>query len=318
MATRLKELIVTIDYESQRWGDSDPFTVILNGRMVDGDEETDITLKGPTDGDHPQQHLTYRFYGQKTLYRGNPQFRYSTFVHQAPHSRAGIIKYLTNAPNIGSTFARKLWDLYRGEAVKMLRTQPEACAAAIDRLGVDSAIEASQWLDREKALEDCTIEIVDLLEGHGFPKGLVKQAIKEWGNLAATIIKKNPYLLMNLRGAGFKRCDALYLELGYPPERLKRQALCAWYHLAQNTEGDTWYFRTQVEVGLNGSIGGAKVRSDDAIELAVRSGIVSLIRTKELQGEPHWDGSYCWMAQGTKARNEMKLALYIVEALEEE
>lgn len=318
MAKRLKEICVTVDFESQRWGTSEPYTVILNGHYADDEVGDEITLKGPTDGDHPQQHLTYRFYGTMSSYRGQPQFRYTTFVHQAPHSRAGVIKYLTNAPHIGLTFARKLWDLYKGDAVRMLRTQPEACANAVDRLGVNAAKEAAEWLEREKALEDCTIELVDLLEGHGLPKSIVKNAIKEWGNLAATLIRKNPYILMQLRGAGFKRCDALYLELGHPPERLKRQALCAWYHLASNTEGDTWYYRTVVEVGLNGSIGGAKVRSDKAIELANRGGIIATIRTNGPDGDPHWDGTSEWMADARKARNEAKLAMYIVEALQEE
>jgi len=317
MAKRLKEIAVTIDYESQRWGTSDPYTVILNGHIADDEVGEEITLKGPTDGNHPQQHLTYRFYGSMTSYRGQPQFKYTTFVHQAPHSRAGVIKYLTNAPGIGLAFARKLWDLYKGDAVRILRTDPAAAAQAVDRLGVESAMKAAEWLDREKALEDCTIELVDLLEGHGLPKGIVKQAILKWGNLAANLIRKNPYIMMQLRGAGFKRCDALYLELDYPPERLKRQALCAWYHLASNTDGDTWYPRTVVEVGLNGAIGGAKVRSDRAIELADRAGVIAITRTDGVNGAPHWDGSFEWMADAKKARNEAKLAMYIVEALEE-
>lgn len=317
VAKRLKELTVTIDYETHRFGTGEPFTVILDGHIADDEAGEEITLKGPTEDGHPQQHLTYRFYGQKTHYKGKPQFKYTTFVHQAPHSRSGIIKYLTNAPHIGNVIARRLWDIYKGDAVRMLRTQPEQVAAETPRLSEDAAIEAAAWLEREKALEDCTIEIVDLLEGHGPPRGVVKQAIKEWGNLAATIIRKNPYVMMRFRGVGFKRCDALYLELGGDPAKLKRQALCAWYHLAANTEGDTWFYRTVVEVGLNGAIGGAKVRSDQAITLANRASLISTIRTDDLHGIPDWDGSHHWMAEGRKARNELKLATYVCEALEE-
>ena len=314
MAKRLKEITVTIDYETQRWGDSDPYTVVLRGHLNDPDQ-TEISLKGPTDGEHPQQHLTYLFYGQNQNYRGNPQFRYNTFVHQQPHSRAGIITYLAKAPGIGSAISRRLWDKFKGDAVKILREQPEVAAAACERLSDNAAFEAAEWLDREKTLEDCTIDLVGLIEGHVLPKSLGMGEIKRWGNQATGIIRQNPYRLMQFRGVGFKRCDALYLELGGDPARLKRQALCAWYHIASNSDGDTWFYKQQVIVGLTGAIGGAKVQAERAIELSNRAGIVSVIRTEGVDGDPHWDGDTVWMAEGKKSRNESRLASYVVEAL---
>jgi hypothetical protein len=314
MASRLKEICVTVDCETQRWGDSDPYTVVLRGHLAD-DPDVEVSLKGPTDGEHPQQHLTYLFYGSQTLYRGNPQFKFQTFVHRQPHSRSGIITYLAKAPGIGSQLARRLWDLYKSDAVRMLRTEPEAVAEACERLGLVKAIDASQWLEHEVALENCTIDLVGLLEGHGIPKTVVKAAVKEWGNLAAAIIRQNPYRLMQFRGVGFKKSDALYLALDKDPARLKRQALCAWYHVASNSEGDTWYYKQQVVVGISGAIGGSKAKPERAIELANRAGILSTVRTDGVSGGMDWDGDAAWMADGRKARNELLLADYIVEAL---
>lgn len=324
MAKRLEEITATVTRERHRFGQSEPFTVVLDATTVNGDgREHAVALKGQTDDGGPQQHLTYRFYGSWSTYhnqrtgQSERQFKFQTFVQASPHGRAGVVKYLSNAPNIGRVLAGRLWDKFRGQAVKILREEPDIAAAACERLSAEGAAEASEWLKREQALEDCSIEIVDLLEGHGFPKATVKAAIKEWGNRAAQVIKASPYMLMRLRGCGFKRCDALYLELGHAPQRLKRQALCAWHHLASNTEGHTWFFEGVVQAGLAGAIAGADVRASAAMELACRAGILAMTRTDGPHGEPDWDGDTLWLAEGKKARNETRLAAYVVEAMAE-
>jgi hypothetical protein len=327
MGTRLQELTAMVTFERHRFGQAEPFTVVLEAAAVDGGGDSGedfIVLKGQTDDGGPQVYLTYRFYGLWSEYQNQRtgqverQFKFHTFVSAAPHGRAGIIKYLSFAPNIGNVFATTLWDKFKGDAVKILREKPHVASAACHRLSPAAAEEAAEWLVREQALEDCSIELVDLLEGHGFPKSTVKQAVKLWGNRAAQIIRQNPMLMMRrLRGCGFKRCDALYLELGHPPARLKRQSLCAWYHVACNTSGDTWNYIKVVEIGLSGAIAGADVRFEQALELALRSGMLAAVRTEGVDSPLDWDGSTLWVADGRKARNENRLAGYIVEALEE-
>src|SRR5690606_38649514 len=140
------------------------------------------------------------------------------------------------------------------QAVRILREQPDVAAAASTKLSDEHAVEAAEWLERQKALEDCTIDLIELLDGRGFPKSLAKNVVKVWGNASAKVLKANPYLLMRFRGCGFKRCDAMYLDLGGDPAALKRQALCAWHAVASNTNGDTWHYVGVTEQGLHGSI----------------------------------------------------------------
>jgi hypothetical protein len=129
------------------------------------------------------------------------------------------------------------------------------------------------------------------------------------------MIRQNPYRLMQFRGVGFKRADALYLELDGNPARLKRQGLCAWHAVASNSDGDTWFYKQQIVTALGGAISGADIRPEKAMEFCDRSGLLSVIRTDGVEGDPHWDGSVAWLAEGRKARNETRLASYIVEAL---
>lgn len=343
MAGRLQEIVATVVAEKFRFGDSEPFTLVMEALEAKGVVKDDrpltdepggddlsrreIVIKGKsengTHGIEPAEKFTYIFYGEWRNYRNQrtgqdeKQFHFKTFVRATPHTQGGIVKYLTGAPNIGRVFAGRLWDKFQGEAVRILREEPEVAAAAVKGLSEEAAREAAEWLETEKTLENCTIELVGLLEGSGLPKGVVKAAIKVYGNLAAAVLKRDPYRLMQFRGCGFKRADALYLELGHDPAKLKRQALCAWHSIASRTTGDTWHFRQVADVALGSSIGGASVRSQQAIELASRGRIMLIQRTDGLNGPPDWDGSHEWLADARKARNELRLAQYIALAMKE-
>lgn len=323
MPARIEEITATIIDERFRFGEGDEPTVILDatGAAEGTAAPCRFALKGKAENGDPAKHMTYRFYGRWTNYTNQRtgdterQFHFKTFVKATPLGRAGVIKYLTAAPGIGPSIARQLWEKFESNAVKILREQPDVAAAAVERLSLAVAETAAAYLHKEKSLEDCTIATIDLLEGRGFPKSVAKKAISEFGNRAADIIRQNPYLLMRFRGCGFKRADALYLDLGLPPAKLKRQALCAWHHLARNTEGHTWHYQQVVDVGLKQSIGGAEVRVGKAVQLATRAGLLCAMWTDGVNGEPSIDGDCQWLAEGRKARNEWRLAEYVREAM---
>lgn len=318
MSRKLIELTATVAFEKQRWPGATADTLILDATTDTGD---DTAIKCQSDGDEPQLHLTYRFYGGWSGYTNKrtglveKQFHAKTFIRCQPHGRRGVISYLRNAPGIGMIIATRLYDKFESDAVRILREQPDVAAAAVERLTPSLAANASEWLTREAALEGCTIDLIDLLDGRGFPKAVSKQAVKQFGNRAADIIKANPYRLMQFRGCGFKRADALYLELGLPPARMKRQALCAWHAITQQSTGDTWHFVEVAKQGLKGAIAGADVNADKAIELAVRGRVLSMVRTDGRNGGPDWDGDMLWVAEQKKARAERRLAGFVQEAV---
>lgn len=322
MKKKYTEIIATWSKEKQRWPNASG-DALIGEAIVEDEAGRVITIKCTEDEDQqPELYQTYRFYGSWSNYTNKrtgqiePQFQAQTFVKVQPHSRAGIITYLGKTPNIGPIFASRLYEKFSGKAVKILREQPEVAAASVDRLSEDAAKEASAWLEREKALEDCTIDLIDLLDGRGFPKTVYKQAIKKWGNTAADKIREKPYrLAVNFRGCGFKRADALYLDLGYPPAALIRQGLCAWYAISSQSEGHTWYYGEVARKALKGAIAGAEVQPERAIEFSLRGRILSATLTDGMNGPPHWDGNQVWLADARKARNERRLARYIAEAM---
>lgn len=306
------------------------------GEYIQGDR---VTCKGPTTGDELQRDQTYRFLGRWTTYKNKrsgqveQQFTFQSFAQCQPHGRAGVIAYLCQAGSgngIGKARAAKLWDEFGSDAVRVLREEPELAASRIKGLAGHQAHEAAKWLQDQQSLENCTIEVVDLLAGRGFPNSTTRESIRGngeyfrgWGARAANVIRRDPYQLMKLRGCGYKRCDDLYLSLGLDAAKLRRQAYSIWYTLARDTDGHTWF---PVDFAFHGLRELVKQDRDEekALRLATRVnrhfpdrfGAVAVLRTRgDSISQDESDSR--WVAEGKKAASERRLAELVAEAMTE-
>lgn len=284
MGRKLEEVTLRFDFERIRFDGSGiailECTNIEEGSGSLGFGPNGIRVKVPCETGDLVQGLSYRFYGSWVTHpKYGKQFHAQTFVTSAPHGRQGVIRYLTQAPNIGKAYARKLWDKFGGEAVRVVRESPEVAAASIGGgFNDEKASEAAAFLELAKATEETTIDMIELLGGRGFPRNTAKKVIREFGNRAAAVVRNNPYILMRFRGCGFLRCDAMYSDMGGDPSRLKRQALCAWYSIASNTNGHTWFQPALVDKGIRERVSGTKCRPVDATKLGCRAGVLAKAR----------------------------------------
>ena len=254
------------------------------------------------------QGLSYRFYGRWIEHdKHGRQFVAKTYVRVQPHGRAGVIRYLTTTcagHGVGEATAKKLWDRFGGDAVRILREDPEVAAAAVgmQHFTDEKAAAASVVLKGESALEAVHIDLIDLLGGRGFPRDVAKQSVAEWGNKAAVLIRRNPYLLMRFPRTGFLRCDQLYLDQGGRPAALKRQALAAWHAIAKDSDGHTWFRPDVAEYGIRGRVSGAEVEPLAALKLAKRAKMLAVHRNGD---------DIPWLAEAKKAENEQTVADYV-------
>lgn len=240
-----------------------------------------ISVVGDSEPDDFQIGLTYRFYGTWHLEnKFGPQFKYKTFVLAQPHGRSGVIRYLQQCKGIGFATAEKLWSSFAGDAVRILRESPDVAVAAVNSpyLNERVAESAAAQLQQMSALEAVTIEMTDLVDGRGFPKTMIREAINRFGNRSVELLRRNPYLSQLFRGVGFKKADAFYLDLGHPPEKLKRQAYCLSYEVLRQSDqaGHVWIPLEEAVQSLHASIGGAKIEPDKAVALAVRGKVMAL------------------------------------------
>jgi len=280
-----------------------------------------ICVKGAAAPHELSKDLDYRFYGSWTNYfnkhkrKNERQFRFNSFVRLQPAGREAIIGYLIQHGSgfgLGKQRATRLWELFGSEAVTIARTDPERTASELTRSGLSyraaNAHLLAESLESDHATEAIKLDLTGLVTGRGFPRTIINTVIQEWGNKAATIVRRDPYRLLKFGGCGFKKCDSMYLDLGHNPARLKRQALCAWYSLAQNTEGHTWFGWRVPDAYLRSNISGAGVKVERALELAVRAKLIMEVRTKGPSGPISQDGDVRWFAEYEKAMKEMEIA----------
>lgn len=303
-------------WESTREGESDTIVGAINS------SGSLISIRGQADRLELRQGLAYRFFGHWKDYRHprtgltERQFNFNSFVESAPAGREAIAAYISAAGEglgIGPQRARKLFDLFGEDAVKVLREEPQRAAEALTkaRLSVDPAMcfGIAEILRSKQATEAVQIELTSLLAGRGFPRTTTRNAIQRWGAKAARIIRRDPYRLMVFQNCGFKKTDAMYLDLGLKPDRLKRQALCAWYSIASDSDGHTWFPAFRASNYITQNITGAAVNPELAMQLAIRAGVLGQEYSRGVSGPLIQDASGLrWIAEGKNSRHEKQIA----------
>lgn len=228
---------------------------------------------GNADGTKFLPGVLYRFMGRwKSHDKFGDQFNFETFVADSAAGETGVIAYLTaTCDGIGQKTARKLFEKYGGMAVKTLREEPGS--VVIDGiLTREQAAEASRQLSEERAFEATRVALFGLLKGKGFHGKIQNQCISRWGAKAPEIIRRDPFKLMGMAGAGFKRCDKLWLELGLPPARLKRQLYGSMEAIRNDRQGHTWVTGERAVECCVEAVGRDGARPRDAMRLGVRAG----------------------------------------------
>lgn len=247
--------------------------------IVDGEVDTTriINIVGNAEEDDLKLHMTYRWYGEwKKHEKYGDQFAFSTFGNHKPHGRTGVVKYLQECPHIGEQTAIQLWNLFNADAVRICRTAPELVAEKVPRLSLAKCEEIAKKLKEMSAVENLSIEAMDLFTGRGFPKKTAQYAIKTWGAKAIEIVTRDPFKLRRFRGIGFKKCDSMWQDLGLPLNKLKRQVYCILHAIESGTNGDVWYSADTIRQNLQNSMpAGVEVDFDRAVKLAVRAKMIS-------------------------------------------
>lgn len=321
MPKKLEEITLVVRCEKHRWDETAivecerPGTqqALFDGANAAQDAFVDVKVR--VEDDLPlEQFCSYRFYGEWTLYkpkRGGEQrqFQADSYTRTQPHGRAGTIKYLQLAEGLGQKRALLLWEKFGGDTVRIVREKPAVVAAALG-MGELSGPEAwSHFFRNEQHTEEMMVELLDLLDGKGFPHFVRKKAIKLWGNAAPRKIKANPYSLMRFKGSGFARCDDLYLDLGGDARKLRRQAYAAAYAVACCRDGDTWVSKDVVVNELPRMIGSMMYHAQPlkAVKMAKRIGVLAT----------RWDGRELWLSAARRADHELEIAAWAFNATQQ-
>jgi ATP-dependent exoDNAse (exonuclease V) alpha subunit len=263
-------------------------------RLNDG-----TSAQGPGERDNFSPGIRYRFMGRwKNHPQWGDQFHFTSFTVNSFAGKSGVITYLTKTcDGIGEKSAGRLWAAYGPDTLDVLRNEP-ARVVADGILSEPVATAASADLIRERHLEATKVGLHDLLNGRGFHGRLQKQAISKWGAKAPSTIRRDPFKLLGMAGAGFSRCDRLWIDLGLRPDRLKRQAYAVVHEIKGGRDGHTWVAADSAVEAVVKACGGA-AKPKLAIKLAQRAG---LLRVKKDEA------GAIWVALTERAEAERRIA----------
>ena len=268
MATRLQEILVIPTDEKFR-RESFAIHTARRGEGALPDQPIRFSIKGESEPGEFKPNLSYRLWGKwEPENQYGPTFAFNSFAVTVPHGKAGVTAYLRQARHVGEAIALTLWEVFRGEAVRILREEPERASEAVGkRFPIEKAREAAADLEPLRAAEGITQELFDLFDGRGFGKACVRQAIQIWGADAVRVLRDHPYMANRLRGVGFKKADQFYLDLGKDPNAIERQVQCLTYYVEQTAaqDGHVWIAADIANACLRSAIGGTTVTPDKAL-----------------------------------------------------
>jgi len=286
------------------FGDGTQRTAIISGYADPDGDRKPVKLKGRTPAGSLLPGNTYQFWGKhETHPQYGPQFVFRHFGVTVTLTRRGITGYLGNLPGIGKVTADRLFDLYGEAAVDRLRDSPEQVAAEA-KIRREVAVTAAASLVESKRGEAAKIELIELLHGSGVPERAKAALQKRFGLAAASVIRANPYKLMEFPGVGWSIADSLFLKLGGDPANVERQIYCL-QHAAETNDGHIWLPVSTIRESLHRSVSGAKVSLNDCLGKAKAR---QLVHVRE-------DDSGTWIASRARATQERRFVDNLVEAM---
>ncbi|MBP3695583.1 MAG: AAA family ATPase [Thermoguttaceae bacterium] len=243
--------------------------------------------------------MHYRFAGSWTPHkRYGLQFKASSYAPEMPVTERAILDYLKRFSGVGEKTASLIYARFGSETLDRIAEDP-LVLTQFGRVKEDAAKDAGDMIRRDLECAKTQLELASYLSGYGFPREMFRQVFQDFGAKAMRALKVNPYLTMKYDRVGFLLADKFALETGFPPVRLKRQAL-AILHFIEG-KGDVWVSAESALAALRNVLTDRnfkQVRFRDAVRL--------LIRAKKLAGRK--ENGVSWLAAAKDAQNEEIIA----------
>jgi len=160
--------------------------------------------------------LKYIFEGKWESHpRYGKSFAFDNYKVDLPIDLEAVRQYLESFKWLGPVVTSRIMKIYKENALKILKEQPDRVAAEINGLTIDRAKELSSALIDVEEEEVVQIEMTKLFKGLRIPKAVRGAMLAEYGSAAVDMIRKNPYsLIENFSGVGFLTADQLARRLG--------------------------------------------------------------------------------------------------------
>ncbi|MFA6843352.1 MAG: ATP-dependent RecD-like DNA helicase, partial [Bacilli bacterium] len=187
----------------------------------------------------PKVDDVYEFDGEFTHNKYGTQFTFKGLKSVYAKTKAGIVNYISSEDfnGIGRVTATKVYDALGDDTIRLIIEDPNALKS-VDIKAEHKDIIRTALLTNYNKQE----ELITLL-GFDISYTLAKSLIAKLGSKVTGIVKRNPYLLIDLvKGIGFTKADEIAKKVGIAPDSLLRLKSLILYIL-KNTlydSGDTF------------------------------------------------------------------------------
>ncbi len=167
------------------------------------------------------EHETYIFYGKlKEHPKFGVQFAVDHFQKDMPHTKEGIVSYLSSAlfQGIGKKTAENIVDSIGDDAISKILATP-SILDSVPRLSPEKAKTLYDTLIEHQGLE----QVMIALNQYGFGPQLSMKIYQVYKQETLHVIQTNPYKLVeDIEGIGFGRADELGFQLGISGSHMDR------------------------------------------------------------------------------------------------
>jgi exodeoxyribonuclease V alpha subunit len=204
--------------------------------------------------------------GQEYRFRGdwvdNPkygrQFKFITYQAEIPQTTDGIYRYIVKTAKwVGPEIGHHIVEAFGDKTLEVLKHDPLRVATCIKGITLERAEEISGNLLENEHIEAAQVELEGILGGHHLPKKTISQLIEKYKSDAAVKVRKDPYILQEVRGVGFPTADRVATATGIDPQSATRR-MAATVHVlkeAAESRGHVWLPLEKYEEKLQALIG---------------------------------------------------------------
>lgn len=222
-----------------------------------------------------QRNLCVELYGKWTKNRrdGKQQFLVTRYERAQPSSEQEITAYLSSLKcGVGSIRAKAIIRHFGADTWTVLENEPQRLAE-VPGIGKIAAEKIRLAIRKGKAAG----ELERLFSGAGMclSGNMLRTLTALWGNEAAAVLEKDPYLGYLEADIPFDKADALALSRGFRPDSPRRlSAMAAWILNDAATGGHVCLPKETVLGRLISRSGETEKACKDGINEACRSGIL--------------------------------------------
>lgn len=176
------------------------------------------------------------------------QFNASSISHSSPSSPAGIIRFLSSGVirGVGPVNAKRIVEHFGADTLDILSNH-SARLEEIPGIGRLTRQRIKKSWDEQKGIRDVMI----FLQACGIGASTAARICKKYGDNAEALVRENPYrLCYDVWGIGFKKADAIALNLGIEKNSPIRAAAGISYVLRKESEEEGHIYCEEAELLL--------------------------------------------------------------------